>query len=224
METFDSNNSSLSSELMDMLARQVSEDPFYQECAGTRLDNNPQYLQTLKNTLHVRDSERILFYAETGMIFRGKTGMIVTENGVYYKGIMELPKFITWADLLGSPINILCDSGTALTLRVKVGLMHKPFAPVLGGNHGQDDAEFWVRIKQTIIDYYHLDDGSEPEFEDHAYVAPEAHPATPPKAPAAPASPYMSSLDELKKLKELLDLGAVTKEEYDAKKKQLLGL
>lgn len=31
-------------------------------------------------------------------------------------------------------------------------------------------------------------------------------------------------MDELKKLKELLDLGIVTQEEFDAKKKQLLGL
>lgn len=33
-----------------------------------------------------------------------------------------------------------------------------------------------------------------------------------------------SSADELKKFKELLDSGAITQEEYDAKKKQLLGL
>ena len=33
-----------------------------------------------------------------------------------------------------------------------------------------------------------------------------------------------SDLDEIKKLKELLDCGAITQEEYDAKKKQLLNL
>lgn len=33
-----------------------------------------------------------------------------------------------------------------------------------------------------------------------------------------------SSADELKKFKELLDSGAITQEEFDAKKKQLLGL
>ena len=38
----------------------------------------------------------------------------------------------------------------------------------------------------------------------------------------APAAP--SAADELKKFKELLDLGAISQEEYDAKKKQLLGL
>lgn len=40
---------------------------------------------------------------------------------------------------------------------------------------------------------------------------------------AAPA-PAASAADEIKKYKELLDLGAITQEEFDAKKKQLLGL
>lgn len=40
--------------------------------------------------------------------------------------------------------------------------------------------------------------------------------------PAAAAA--LSPMDELKKLKELLDMGIVTQEEFDAKKKQLLGL
>ncbi|MBE5769021.1 MAG: hypothetical protein E7333_05465 [Clostridiales bacterium] len=43
------------------------------------------------------------------------------------------------------------------------------------------------------------------------------------QAPAAPA-PAVFAMDELKKLKELLDLGIVTQEEFDQKKKQLLGL
>ena len=33
-----------------------------------------------------------------------------------------------------------------------------------------------------------------------------------------------STADELKKFKELLDIGAITQEEFDAKKKKLLGL
>ena len=33
-----------------------------------------------------------------------------------------------------------------------------------------------------------------------------------------------SAADELKKFKELLDMGIITQEEFDAKKKQLLGL
>ena len=44
-----------------------------------------------------------------------------------------------------------------------------------------------------------------------------------PVAPTA-TSPLASSADELKKYKELLDCGIITQEEFDAKKKQLLGL
>ena len=39
---------------------------------------------------------------------------------------------------------------------------------------------------------------------------------------AQPAA--LSSADELRKFKELLDMGVITQEEFDAKKKQLLGL
>ena len=41
---------------------------------------------------------------------------------------------------------------------------------------------------------------------------------------AIPSPVGGSSADELKKYKELLDIGAITQEEFDAKKKQLLGL
>lgn len=50
---------------------------------------------------------------------------------------------------------------------------------------------------------------------------PEGEPIPAAETPAAPAA---SAMDELKKLKELLDMGIVTQEEFDAKKKQLLGL
>lgn len=53
-----------------------------------------------------------------------------------------------------------------------------------------------------------------------AYAAPAA-PVAP--TPAAPAS-VSEAADDLMKLKELLDAGILTQEEFDAKKKQLLGL
>ncbi|MBR0536250.1 MAG: SHOCT domain-containing protein [Clostridia bacterium] len=43
------------------------------------------------------------------------------------------------------------------------------------------------------------------------------------KTPTAPVQ-TVSAADELKKLKELLDMDIITQEEFDAKKKQLLGL
>lgn len=44
------------------------------------------------------------------------------------------------------------------------------------------------------------------------------------KEQSASATNTISAADELKKFKELLDMGAITQEEFDAKKKQLLGL
>ena len=48
-------------------------------------------------------------------------------------------------------------------------------------------------------------------------------PAAHAPAPAAPTS-VSEAADDLLKLKELLDAGILTQEEFDAKKKQLLGL
>lgn len=56
----------------------------------------------------------------------------------------------------------------------------------------------------------------------NAIVAPTAAPAAY-TAPAAPAS-VSEAANDLLKLKELLDAGILTQEEFDAKKKQLLGL
>ena len=40
----------------------------------------------------------------------------------------------------------------------------------------------------------------------------------------APAVQQTSAADEIKKYKELMDAGIISPEEFDAKKKQLLGL
>lgn len=45
-----------------------------------------------------------------------------------------------------------------------------------------------------------------------------------PAVSAPPTSAPVSPADELKKFKELLDMGAITQEEFDSKKKQILGL
>ncbi|MBE6806625.1 MAG: SHOCT domain-containing protein [Ruminococcaceae bacterium] len=42
--------------------------------------------------------------------------------------------------------------------------------------------------------------------------------------PVTQPSSQTSAADELKKYKDLLDAGIITQEEFDAKKKQLLGL
>jgi len=43
-------------------------------------------------------------------------------------------------------------------------------------------------------------------------------------SPAAPPPPAMDPYEEAKKLKELLDLGIITEEEFQRKKKEILGL
>lgn len=53
-----------------------------------------------------------------------------------------------------------------------------------------------------------------------AYIQEKIKEARQPKVAVAPTS----AADELKKFKELLDMGVITQEEFDAKKKQLLGL
>lgn len=46
--------------------------------------------------------------------------------------------------------------------------------------------------------------------------------AAPAEAPAALSASF--PLEDIKKLRELLDMGAITQEEFEIKKKQLLGL
>jgi Short C-terminal domain len=61
-----------------------------------------------------------------------------------------------------------------------------------------------------------MDDMNAPEPEPQQYAAP------PPQAPAAPATPpYMAELEQLGQLKAQ---GIISEEEFEAKKKQILGL
>ena len=73
------------------------------------------------------------------------------------------------------------------------------------------------RYESKIVDYSHCPkchSSDLKEISENEYLAIMAS-----KAPAA-----VSSADELKKFRELLDSGIITQEEFDAKKKQLLGL
>lgn len=58
--------------------------------------------------------------------------------------------------------------------------------------------------------------------EDQAIIAAESDQA--PTAPPAPAAPQESYLDELERLAGLRDRGIISEEEFEAKKKELLGL
>ncbi len=58
--------------------------------------------------------------------------------------------------------------------------------------------------------------------DDQAIIANEAEGAPPADAPSAPAEE--SYLDELEKLADLRDKGVISEEDFEAKKKQLLGI
>ena len=55
-------------------------------------------------------------------------------------------------------------------------------------------------------------------------AAPQAAPQPVPQVPPAGAGLPPETVEALKQLKDLLDAGILTQEEFDAKKKQLLGL
>lgn len=80
-------------------------------------------------------------------------------------------------------------------------------------------------INDLDIETHELTDAEVAEIEsadaEPAAAAPPAAPAAPPPPAAAGQSDYIT---ELKRLADLRDMGIVTPEEFEAKKKQLLGL
>jgi hypothetical protein len=62
------------------------------------------------------------------------------------------------------------------------------------------------------------------ESTDAEPAAPVTSTATPPSADPPPAAGQMDYITELKQLAELRDMGVITPEDFEAKKKQLLGL
>lgn len=91
-----------------------------------------------------------------------------------------------------------------------------------------DEAQLEAAIEALDIETHELTDaevaaieaaGPEPDAPTVS-AAPAAAPAPPPAAPTS----QPNYIEELKKLAELRDMGIVTAEEFEAKKKQLLGL
>ena len=83
------------------------------------------------------------------------------------------------------------------------------------------DEDLAAAMKELGIKSIELDDN------DRAVIASDAPPPAQPApsaAPAAPAVPEESYLDELERLAGLRDQGIITDEDFEAKKKQLLGL
>ncbi len=98
------------------------------------------------------------------------------------------------------------------SLEITSAQLFSPYGILTLRTHGRDIPVPFVRSKKAKLelalrDFKKLREGGE--------QAPES-------AVHAPAA--MDPYEELKKLKELLDLGIVTKEEFEAKKKKLLDL
>lgn len=81
------------------------------------------------------------------------------------------------------------------------------------------EEELAAAMKEMGIQSIELDEN------DQAVLTREAGQAPPPAAqPSAPPEPEPSYLDELERLAELRDRGVISEDEFEAKKKQLLGL
>ena len=87
------------------------------------------------------------------------------------------------------------------------------------------EQELEAAMDDLGIEEEEITDADMAAIEAEAVDAPTtAAPAAPPATPAAPAAAKPDYIEELKKLAELKDIGIITEEEFEAKKKQLLGL
>ena len=109
----------------------------------------------------------------------------------------------------------------AISAQLRSGLSTIATSQILGAQQ-QAEAD---RLKSQIRDFTHCPNCHSSSLkrltldEYKSEIAKKNEANTP-----AAAAPATSTADELKKYKELLDEGIITQEEFDAKKKQLLGL
>ena len=108
--------------------------------------------------------------------------------------------------------------------RQKVGDCEIGFIRFVNGRSGgrqNDDVLFFFDEDTTKLDkaYIAICEGIDAAAQPVIQEAP-----APQIAPQPATTPATSVADELLKFKQLLDMGAITQEEYDAKKKQILGL
>ena len=89
------------------------------------------------------------------------------------------------------------------------------------------DEDLAAAMKELGIKSIELDDNDRAVIASETSqesAAPAAAQPAPSAAPATPAAPEESYLDELERLAGLRDQGIITDEDFEAKKKQLLGL
>jgi hypothetical protein len=86
------------------------------------------------------------------------------------------------------------------------------------------EEELVAAMEQLGIQSIELDENDQAVITDQGEAPADAPAAAAPAAQPAPAEPEPSYLDELERLAGLRDKGIVSDEEFEAKKKQLLGL
>ena len=89
---------------------------------------------------------------------------------------------------------------------------------------GLTDEDLAAAMKELGIKSIELDDNDRAVIASDANQASAAPAPAQPAASAAPAALEASYLDELERLAGLRDQGIITDEDFEAKKKQLLGL
>jgi hypothetical protein len=89
----------------------------------------------------------------------------------------------------------------------------------------QTDEEF-IKLETAIMKIFESEESKDSSNQMEQVIASAVQSAVSDMQPAlaVQADNNISVADEIKKFKELLDMGALTQEEFDAKKKQLLGL
>ena len=86
------------------------------------------------------------------------------------------------------------------------------------------DEDLAAAMKELGIKSIELDDNDRAVIASDTDQTSAAPPPAQPAPSAAPAAPEESYLDELERLAGLRDQGIITDEDFEAKKKQLLGL
>jgi ribosomal protein L12E/L44/L45/RPP1/RPP2 len=86
------------------------------------------------------------------------------------------------------------------------------------------EEELVAAMEQLGIQSIELDENDQAIITDQGAAPAAPGTAVPAAQPAAPAEPEPSYLDELERLADLRDRGIISDEDFEAKKKQLLGL
>lgn len=117
---------------------------------------------------------------------------------------------------------LLAGAGTAAAIKLSQKDAEKIEQHTGAGVDELSEEELVAAMQDLGIKSIELNEDDQAVLTQEAGQEPAA--AVQPTAPAAPAAPDESYLDELERLATLRDQGIITNEDFEAKKRQLLGL